>query len=78
MLGVWLGLMWARGTGLTEVGGRLGYLDLVSVRTIKVERKRKWHLPAPLTLERAFQQLPCHLADVLGLAPLYSSFPFKL
>lgn len=78
MLGVWLGLMWARGTGLTEVGGRLGYLDLVSVCTIKVERKCKWHLPAPLTLERAFQQLPCHLADALGPAPLYSSFPFKL
>lgn len=42
----WLGLLWARGLGLPEVVGQLGYLDPASILTVKVERKHKlWHLP---------------------------------
>lgn len=53
-----VGWLWARGLELPEVVGQLGYLDLPSILTVKVERKHKpWHLLGPL-IWREFQKLP--------------------
>lgn len=67
----WLGLVWARGSGLTEVLGHLECLDLAPVYAVRVEGNvncGSWQFL--LTWIERVSVVPLLLGRVLELVPL--------
>lgn len=58
----WLGLVWARAPGITEMVGQLGHLNPAS-NLLRVEGKCKLYCSPALQTQTEFLQLPYHLVE---------------